>query len=61
MKTDFIELFGNPWLAIAAAAAVVMGYLTVNSLMLIWLERKFSARPRWGPSAYCRRPPTCSS
>ena len=52
MKTDFIQLFGSPWLAIAAAAAVVMGYLTVNSLMLIWLERKFSARiqRRLGPT-----------
>ena len=44
MKTDFVEIFGNPWLAIAAITAVIMGYLTVNSLMIIWLERKFSAR-----------------
>lgn len=52
MKTDFVEIFGNPWLALAATTAVVMGYLTVNSLMIIWLERKFSARiqRRLGPT-----------
>ncbi len=52
MKTDFLEIFGNPWLALAATTAVVMGYLTVNSLMIIWLERKFSARiqRRLGPT-----------
>ncbi len=52
MKTDFVEIFGNPWLAIAAITAVIMGYLTVNSLMIIWLERKFSARiqRRLGPT-----------
>ena len=52
MKTDFLEIFGNPWLAIAAITAVIMGYLTVNSLMIIWLERKFSARiqRRLGPT-----------
>ena len=52
MKTDFVEIFGNPWLALAAITAVVMGYLTVNSLMIIWLERKFSARiqRRLGPT-----------
>ena len=52
MKSDFIQIFGNPWLAVGAAAAVIMGYLTVNALMLIWLERKFSARiqRRLGPT-----------
>jgi NADH-quinone oxidoreductase subunit H len=52
VKTDFLEIFGNPWLALAATTAVVMGYLTVNSLMIIWLERKFSARiqRRLGPT-----------
>ena len=52
MKTDFLQIFGNPWFAIGAMTAVIMGYLTVNSLMIIWLERKFSARiqRRLGPT-----------
>jgi NADH-quinone oxidoreductase subunit H len=52
VKTDFLQIFGNPWFAIGAMTAVIMGYLTVNSLMIIWLERKFSARiqRRLGPT-----------
>ena len=52
MKSDFPQILGDPWLAIGATAAVVMGYLTFNALMLIWLERKFSARiqRRLGPT-----------
>ncbi|MBI5154478.1 NADH-quinone oxidoreductase subunit NuoH [Candidatus Poribacteria bacterium] len=52
MARNFTEIFGNTWFAIAAAIAVVMGFLTVNALMIIWMERKVSARMqrRLGPT-----------
>lgn len=49
---SFIELVGgNAVLVLALGAAVIMGYLTVNALFLIWLERKISAhiQRRLGP------------
>jgi NADH-quinone oxidoreductase subunit H len=55
MKTDVVQLFENPWLALGATIGVIMGYLSVNAIMLIWLERKFAARiqrrigPQRGP------------
>ncbi len=52
MPRDFVDIFGNPWLAAAAAIAVIMGFLSLNALMLIWMERKVSARMqrRMGPT-----------
>ncbi|MDK2971410.1 MAG: NADH-quinone oxidoreductase subunit [Candidatus Sumerlaeota bacterium] len=49
---NFTEIFGNPYLAIGAAVVAIMGYLTVNALMIIWMERKVSARMqlRLGPT-----------
>ena len=55
MKTDIVQLFDNPYLALGATIAVIMAYLSVNAIMLIWLERKLSARiqrrigPQRGP------------
>lgn len=49
---NFNEIFGNPYLAVLAATTVIMGYLTVNALMIIWMERKVAARMqrRMGPT-----------
>ncbi len=46
------EIVGNVWLAIPLTIAIIMGYLTVNALMIIWMERKVSARiqRRLGPT-----------
>ena len=54
MQRDLIEIIGNPWLAIATAGAGIMIYLTVNAMMLIWLERKLAARiqRRLGPTEH---------
>lgn len=51
MTTNIIQFFENPYLAIAASVAIIMGYLSVNAIMLIWLERKLAARiqRRYGP------------
>jgi NADH-quinone oxidoreductase subunit H len=51
MTTNIIQFFDNPYLAIAASVAIIMGYLSVNAIMLIWLERKLAARiqRRYGP------------
>lgn len=48
----FTDIMGNPYLAVAAATAVIMSYLTANALMIIWMERKVSARiqRRMGPT-----------
>ena len=50
--TIFFDLFANPWIGIAAATGAILGFITINSLWLIWLERKFSARlqRRYGPT-----------
>ena len=50
--THFFHTFANPWIAIAAATGAMMGFITVNALWLIWLERKVSARMqrRYGPT-----------
>ena len=50
--TVFFELFPNVWLGVLAATAAIMGFVTVNALGLIWLERKVSARlqRRLGPT-----------
>jgi NADH-quinone oxidoreductase subunit H len=54
MVHNLTQILGNPLLALAAAIAAIMGYLTVNAMMLIWLERKFSARiqRRLGPTEH---------
>ncbi|MBT4099123.1 MAG: NADH-quinone oxidoreductase subunit NuoH [Gemmatimonadetes bacterium] len=50
--TDFPQIFGGHWPAVLAATAAIMGFITVNALALIWLERKVSARiqRRYGPT-----------
>ena len=55
MENDLTQILDNPWLALAAAVAGIMGYLTINAMMLIWLERKLSARiqRRLGPTEHC--------
>jgi NADH-quinone oxidoreductase subunit H len=52
MPTDFTQLLGGFWLAIGATVALIMAYLCVNAILLIWLERKLSARiqRRVGPT-----------
>lgn len=46
---DFVP---NPWLSALASVGIIMGYITINALFLIWLERKVSARMqrRLGPT-----------
>lgn len=43
---------GNTWLVLGVGIAMIMGYLTLNALFLVWLERKVSARiqRRRGPT-----------
>lgn len=52
MDRTFTEIFGSPWLAIPAATMTIMGFLTVNALLIVWMERKVSARfqRRMGPT-----------
>lgn len=52
MAPNAIQLAGNIWLAVLLTITVIMGYLTVNALMIIWMERKVSARMqrRLGPT-----------
>lgn len=52
MERNFTEIFGSLWLAIPAAIAVIMGFLSISALMLVWMERKVSARiqRRLGPT-----------
>lgn len=52
MPATFPDIFGTPWLAIPAAITVIMGFLTFNALMIVWMERKVSARMqrRMGPT-----------
>ena len=49
---NFPQIFGGHWMAVLAATAAIMGFITVNALALIWLERKVSARiqRRYGPT-----------
>jgi len=44
--------WGNHWLVLGIGIAAIMGYLTLNALFLVWLERKVSARiqRRRGPT-----------
>jgi NADH-quinone oxidoreductase subunit H len=52
MPQTIVQVTGNVWLAAAASVALIMGYLTVNALMIIWMERKVAARMqrRLGPT-----------
>lgn len=49
---NFEDIFGNPYFAVLASITVIMGFLTINALMIIWMERKVSARMqrRLGPT-----------
>ena len=52
LPMGLITEFPNVWIAVGAATAVIMGFITINALSLIWLERKVSARiqRRFGPT-----------
>ena len=52
MEQNVIQIVGNVWIAVMVSVALIMGYLTVNALMIIWMERKVSARMqrRMGPT-----------
>ena len=52
LSMGLIAEFPNVWIAVGAATAVIMGFITINALSLIWLERKVSARiqRRFGPT-----------
>ena len=52
LPMGLIAEFPNIWIAVGAATAVIMGFITINALSLIWLERKVSARiqRRFGPT-----------
>ena len=54
MEHNLVQILENPLLALGVSIAAIMGYLTVNAMMLIWLERKFSARiqRRLGPTEH---------
>lgn len=47
-----LDLVPNPWLSALISVGIIMGYVTVNGLFLIWMERKVSARMqrRLGPT-----------
>ena len=47
-----LQLTGSVWIAAVVSVALIMGYLSVNALMIIWMERKVSARMqrRLGPT-----------
>ena len=47
-----VASFPNVWIALLVATGVIMGFITINALSLIWLERKVSARiqRRFGPT-----------
>ncbi len=44
--------YSSPWLGALIGVGIIMGYVTVNALFLIWMERKVSARMqrRLGPT-----------
>ena len=52
MPSTFTQLFGSQWIALAAGLGAIMGYLTINALFLVYMERKVSAwmQRRMGPT-----------
>lgn len=52
MERNFTEIFGSVWIAIPVAVTLIMGFLSVNALMIVWMERKVAARMqrRMGPT-----------
>jgi NADH-quinone oxidoreductase subunit H len=52
MPRTLLDSIPNPWVAALAAVGGIMGFITVNGLFLIWVERKVSARMqrRLGPT-----------
>jgi len=52
VHVTIVDFFGNHWIATLIGVGLIMGYLTVNTLMLVWGERKVSAwiQRRMGPT-----------